>query len=184
MNRAPIELAFERMTWLRDHPQFSKKFDIDHWANKPESHPLDQPETPDCGFSGCFMGWASHQRWFDHWGLRLDLEDFAPGTGVMSGVVEQKNIFPVVRPDSAPAFRRYVNAKPGRQSDAAIDAVAKLFGIHRDTLGMIIYEENYRHQEVTPEMVRDRLGELLEHGEQKFQDLVIEANEAADEERR
>lgn len=72
MNREVIQYSIER---LQEIDARGLQFDMDMWGNKADSHPLSEPEQAECGFAGCFMGWAAHQQWFDPFGLKLRLYD-------------------------------------------------------------------------------------------------------------
>lgn len=185
MNREPIEFAMRQLETIVDSTLFSTQFSLSHWGNQLLTHPLDQPEDPKCGFSGCFIGWAIHQQWFDKWGLKLAFS--VPWDAPASTHVEQTegrlSIFPRVSEDSSEAWLRYATEKDGgqfagRQTEMALYAVANLFGIDRSLMDYIIYEEHYEDpDEVTPLEVRDRLGKLLEHGPDRFLELMIDFNE-------
>ena len=166
MNRVPIELAIERMTWLASQTDFSQKFDLSYWGNRLTTHAADEPEDPRCGFGGCFMGWAIHQQWFESFGLVMGFE---------GEDADRSSVVPRVDETSAEQFRPFANRAPGRKTDGAIDATALLFGITRPTLEYIIYEEHYPMgpDEITVGVVRDRLRQLLELGEGDFLDKVI-----------
>src|SRR5215475_860395 len=70
MNRHVLEFADKQLDKLDRGP--GKYFDLEFWASLAETHPLAKPE-PDCGFAGCFIGWAAHQQWFNQFGLVLEL---------------------------------------------------------------------------------------------------------------
>jgi hypothetical protein len=53
------------------------EFDMFSWGSSDHSHPVGTPE-PECGFAGCFLGWAAHQQWFDQFGLAFRLSQQHP----------------------------------------------------------------------------------------------------------
>jgi hypothetical protein len=174
MNRLPIEFAFQQMTRIARNAELARHFDLTFWGTAVDSHPLTVPE-PDCGFSGCFIGWAAHQQWFHQFGLQLGLYK----EGLPEDPFQRSNIVPAVLPGSAWQYSEFISDK--HRTQGAVDALALLFDIDKDTLGNIIYEEAYRG-DITVMEVRDRLGELLEHGEEKFNALVVAQCEAWDAE--
>lgn len=173
MNRVPIELAVERMTWLAGQAQLAHKFGLSSWGNRVQTHAADEPEDPHCGFSGCFMGWAIHQQWFEKFGLVMGFDG-------PEAPADHTSLSPMVLEASAPQFAFFAAQRPGRRTDATIAAVALLFGIARPTLEYIIYEEHYPMTvgDITVMVVRDRLLLLLLLGENAFMDQVV-----ADEEK-
>jgi hypothetical protein len=74
----------ERVAFIRDRlmviagdEKAREHFDIDQWvAQSATTHA--EPVTAanmaiqhDCGFAGCILGWASHERWFEPWGYEV-----------------------------------------------------------------------------------------------------------------
>jgi hypothetical protein len=185
MNREPIEFAMARLAELEQVEAFRNAFSLSYWGNKADFHPLDVPEQIDCGFSGCFMGWAIHQQWFADFGLVLGFETVNPWAGLGSAPANPNlQIIPCVKASSSSQFYGYALYESRRSTEAAIEAVAKLFGVEDMTLGHVIYEESYQVDSIGMKDVRERLGELLELGEERFNEVMSERIEMWEEQKR
>jgi hypothetical protein len=179
MNTGPIKFAMTQLAELEQVEAFRRNFSLGYWANKTDTHALDAEEQLECGFSGCFMGWAIHQQWFAPFGLVLGFGTVDPWKGLTNVPADAKlQVVPFVDTRSSSQFYGYALQPAVKQTEAAIEAMAELFGVQSETLGNIIYEEAYPTSEgVTMTMVRQRLAELLAHGEDRFNDIVCDVME-------
>jgi len=192
MNRQPIEFAMARLAELEQVESFARNFSLSYWGNKTDVHGLDTAEDPVCGFSGCFMGWAIHQQWFAQFGLVLGFTTLDPWGNTPAALrpvdtrlhIIRPHIIPFVEASSSSHFYEWALKEHNQQTDGAINAVAQLFGIDEQTLGNIIYEEFYPTESVTMALVRERLGELLELDENRFNEVICERIERWQEEQR
>jgi hypothetical protein len=187
MNKEPIEFAMTRLAELEKVEAFARNFSLSYWGNKTAVHSLDEAEQLECGFSGCFMGWAIHQQWFAPFGLVLGFATLDPWVNLAppSKPANYKlQIVPFVDKSSSSEFYGLALHSRHHQTDSAIKAVARLFDIEEQTLGNIIYEEAYPVEHVSMALVRQRLGELLELGEDRFGEVIAERIERWQEEQR
>lgn len=76
MNKVRVAFIRDRLMVIADDEKARKQFEIDQWVDK-ETEPHAQPVVdakapiePECGFAGCILGWASHERWFEPWGYK------------------------------------------------------------------------------------------------------------------
>ena len=177
MNRSAIKFTIERLRAIDADEVLRKQFTLEYWADQASTHPLDVPEDPKCGFSGCYMGWAIHQQWYARWGLMLDFGSIDTDRDVMPG-----NIMPLVRANSTSGFQKYTG--DAGKTDNAVAAVADLLGLDLETFRQVIYEEAYKDSDhMGPGDVADRLSEILEFGEETFARSHSERLERWEEER-
>lgn len=187
INKVAIELAIDRLNAIADVEDLARHFDLGFWGNQIESHPLSEEEKLDCGFTGCFMGWAAHQQWFDQFGLVLRLamsenyRHLARSLPDMETRMFRNSVYPVVDPRSASIFAPF-KEDPGRSDSRttsdAIKAVGQLFGIEPTTMDRLIYEEHYDDGEKAgPLQVVEKLRQLLDLGEEGFLDVDCAAEE-------
>lgn len=180
MNRAVIEFARDRLRAIAEDEVLRQHFSLGYWGNQVFVHPVDQPEDPKCGFSGCFFGWAVHQQWFAKWGLELGFANGDDGLDIPDS--SRLNICPMVLESSGPAFQPFL-LRPGRvDAMGTVDAVSLLFGVSNNTMAQLIYEESYPDPDVTADDVVHRLNLLLAMGEQSFNGYVVDALEQHAEE--
>lgn len=119
-------------------------FDLDQWKDAKST----------CGFAGCMIGWAAHMQWLEPLGIKLGLEETSPWATVTF---------------MAPTI-------DGMLADNHVggtnQALSKALGIDHYVLQLLIYSENYGDdcEQVTPDLVIERLEYLLECGENAFLD--------------
>ena len=167
INKPAIEFTIERLRAIDADERLRQQFTLEYWADEPSTHPLAVPEDPDCGFSGCYMGWAIHQQWYARWGLMLGFEDLNSCGSLPS---TSGNIVPIVRANSSSGFLQYTGVLA--RTDNTIAAVADLLGLDIETFRQVIYEEAYQDSEhMGPGDVANRLAEILELGEEAFGDM-------------
>jgi len=76
MNKERVAFIRDRLMVIANDEKACSQFDIDQWVAQPaEPHALPvvdakAPIEPECGFAGCILGWASHERWFEPWGYK------------------------------------------------------------------------------------------------------------------
>lgn len=140
INRPVLEFC---ITQLREIHAKELVFDMANWGSLDISHPFTEPE-PDCGFAGCFVGWAAHQQWFDQFGVKVRLRGNMPTTLNDEGLDRGTGLIPLYG----------------------------LLGVEGRTVDRVVLPEHYREinniRPVTAEDVANRLQELLDMGEEKF----------------
>lgn len=149
MRRDMLEHAVVKLRDLQrriDQHETKLRFDLDYWWDE------DPDDDGSCGTAGCFIGWAAHEKWFDAFGLKLDLVR----------TMETKSNF-VPR----------INTEPFRHLYAGCRLLSEVFSLERlETIEQIILAENYDHTDralgATPDDVADRIEELLSLGETEF----------------
>jgi hypothetical protein len=178
MNRDTIQKTIDRLQAIAGDNELRHHFDLGFWGNKDEIHAVDQPEDPDCGFAGCFIGWAVHQQWYAEDGLVLGLQAFRNPVG-------RTDWMPFVTFESHERFEQY---KPsfGRNAEPAMRAVGEVLGLELGTMQAVVFSEAYPTGRIWPEDVADRLRIILENGEDRaleiFEREVREAEEIEDNE--
>ena len=176
MNKTIIMHCIEQLERIQADA-LTHHFDLELWASSIKTHPLDEPE-PDCGFQGCFIGWAVHQQWFEPFGLHLGLAELRQGFVTAS-------IVPVVLTEgSEPRFHQFVPKGEPRTANNAIWAIAYLMGITTKTLECVIYSEHYdAGSDTQAGDVAQRLRLLLALGEDDLRAKVAEDDEAREDRR-
>lgn len=77
MNKERVAFIRDRLTVIANDEKAREHFDIDQWVTQPatrHAEPITLAEMAivhDCGFAGCILGWASHERWFEPWGYEV-----------------------------------------------------------------------------------------------------------------
>jgi hypothetical protein len=161
MNREPIEFAVQQLRRIDAHEELARQFNMSFWANNTATHPLDEAESLECGFAGCFMGWAAHQQWFDQFGLKLRL---ARISHTALGNDATLKVEPSIHPDGE-AFMWQAEA---------IEAVCTLFDVSEKVIDLITLPDKYEDLEYPSGIragdVADRLELLLlaEGSEEEF----------------
>lgn len=155
MNRAVIQYCIDQLTALQDNLDKTEKlnqFNMNYWARGNDITVHDNKTVElDCGFAGCFMGWAVHQKWFEPFGW----------TGVFTIRPGQ--------PNTADLSRLVVDLKMVRgehRSESVSVALMQIFGLDYETTAeTIVLPEYYEGDNATPLEVAERLQKLLDHGE-------------------
>lgn len=174
MNEEVIKFTIERLQAIEDDEKLRERFNLGFWSNRLDTHPLDTPEDPGCGFSGCYMGWAVHQQWYAKWGLVMGFANLNQNS------TDRSNIVPKVTPQSSFEWRSYFFGSSF--TDNAICAVSELLGLEDETFRQVIYEEAYQELP-SPGDVAQRLQEILELGEEAFGDMHSKRLEEWEKER-
>jgi hypothetical protein len=124
-------------------------FDIDSWGGK---------DTFTCGFAGCLIGWAAYEQWLKPLGIDLTLRK------------KKLSLMEYVEP--------YLDGKHLGEHVGGTDyTLAKLFDVDPLVIQLLIYSENYSrdpNEDVTPDMVIERLEALVELGNNGFLDKYAE----------
>ena len=172
MNVTVINHCIESLIAIANNEALVRQFDLHFWGNKVVMHDFDEPEDSDCGFAGCFLGWAAHQRWFQPFGLNLVLYDTkAPAFTPTS---HHQISLAVLHEGSEPRFHQFVvDAAAGRQLEKAVWAVAYALGIQSKTLELVIYDDHYDEDKRGPQHVAAYLQQLLALGELEFRQWVL-----------
>lgn len=153
MNRDVIQYCIDKLTSLQEELDKTDKldqFDMGYWANSIVSHDAQVVER-DCGFAGCFVGWAIHQKWFEPFGWRAEFEQGASAQDVFPWFYE-----------------------PGRGEKLSVsEGLRQLFGLENySTDDYIILPSGYVGSKIEPIDVAKRLQQLLDHGEDYFLELM------------
>lgn len=177
MNKTVIEFTIRQLLAIQAREELRQHFTLQYWGENTTMHPVDQPEDPACGFSGCYMGWAAHQQWYARWGLQLEL------TQDLDSSNPSKYITVGVGLGSIPQFLQVNQGNPPERQ-SSIDALAYLLGVPSSVLGTIIYEEEYEDpSEIDPQDVAFRFRELLDLGVDQYMDLHVNRRERWEAER-
>lgn len=130
-------------------------FKIDMWANTLTIH-AGRDETMDCGFAGCAIGWAAHERWFEKFGWSISL---MPGNRMT---------------DTYPVFHRRgegpVERRCGHRTDAAFEDASSMLEISKRVATRLFSPGYYpgKGEETEPRDVARRVRKLIEVGEKDF----------------
>lgn len=147
MNVEAIELAIAKLTDLQERliaAEAMEQFQISFWGTSADQHDGPDPE-PGCGFAGCFVGWATHEKWFEPLGLQLAMQ-----RNTDRPTDPRFNYVPIVIEGDGTV----------RKVTEATDAIASFFGIELQTLDHIILPDHYA-SEPAPLDVAERLQILL-----------------------
>lgn len=145
-----VTLMRDRLVAIRDDARRAQRFDLFIWTNGVDENES-KPEA-DCGFAGCVLGWAGHERWFEPHGFRIKMWNGHPGSSV--GHVR--------------FYVRYGDDWHESERDAHV-AFAEFLGLPPEVVGGIIYADRYTGK-MRPSIddVLERVEYLLEQGEEGF----------------
>lgn len=81
MNKERVAFIRDRLMVIAEDEKAREHFDIDSWvAQSAMTHA--EPVTVanmaiqhDCGFAGCILGWAAHEKWFQPWGYEAQASE-------------------------------------------------------------------------------------------------------------
>lgn len=105
----------------------------------------------ECGFAGCMVGWAAHEKWLDQFGYELRLVKD-----------ESLDFLPTVGRDNP------------RRIPGFVAHFARFLGVRTLTVEYIIMPSEYvvqPGQNIEPRDVAERIRDLVKHGEDNF--LVV-----------
>ena len=155
MFRERVAFIRDRLMVIAEDKEAREKFDIDQWvAEAAPDHavPVTLASAPidhSCGFAGCILGWAAHERWFEPWGYT------ATWNGMSTMLVYRTGGHPK---------HAYEPERP----------FAEILGVDPAVTNHIIYASNfYQWDNDAIDEVIERLTFLLDKGEDAFIDRYV-----------
>lgn len=154
MKKERVAFIRDRLMVIAEDEKTRGGFDIDQWVTvRAERHaePVTLAKLPvqhDCGFAGCILGWASHERWFEPWGYEVR----ATETSIQIMRIGEKERHPF---------------EPER-------SFADILDVDPAVTNRIIYGTHYeRNDDLIDEAIK-RLTFLHDRGEQAFIDRYVQ----------
>lgn len=149
MNEEIIKHTIDMLQSVAADKKRAERFDLGFWGNSMAQHQVEK-EEPDCGFSGCLIGWAAHERWYEQFGYEITLVSSSDTTNP--------------RCRFEPEFRK--NGTPIGKSYNASVAFGSMLEVRGLVAEHIIMPEYYESQHPSVQKVVDRLILLIELGDQ------------------
>jgi len=165
MNKDNVQLLLEKLIDLQTDEARNNRFDLNVWSNGVDElkHNPAKPDT-ECGFAGCVLGWAAHEKWFEAQGLRLFFRARGPlDRSWPAGDIRDPGDLP-----------RLLGAQEEHDDgwgdvDPAF-AFARFLDVDESTVNLIIYADYYADKtDVTLQDVIERVQFLHSNGEMAFE---------------